>query len=356
MMRRNALILLISILAVTFAGVSVSITTSGITAKKSDDTAAPPKPLGPPPPLVEVARVEAQLWQNHKQVTATVKARQYLDVLSEVPGTLRQVAKAGQRLKRGEVLFHLEDRAETAKLVEKEANLALAKQNASRSDSLVFKAISEAEQQASHLDLARARSEVASLKSQLRKMRIAAPFPGVVSLHDLQSGQSLVVGQSLFSFYNPSDLYVEFHVPEQDIAALNAGVEVEVRDSVTGYQGKAEITLVNTQINSQTRTLTVRAALVDTAFRHGASVKVSYPASEPQQSLVVPQVAVNYSAYGQSVFVVKAHKAQLRSVITGKRRRGQVQILKGVAPDEIIVTAGQMRLYPNAPVRIGGAE
>lgn len=73
-------------------------------------------------------------------------------------------------------------------------------------------------------------------------------------------------------------------------------------------------------------------------------------------SLVVPRMAINYSAYGQSVFVVKNNHVELRSVITGDSYDGLVQIEQGLKENDIVVTAGQIRLYPNAPVRVGESQ
>lgn len=354
MRNKQARVLLCAVLAVIFAGVSVSITTARTTAPAETGSGAPPAALqGPPPALVETAQVKTMPWQDKKNVVGTVKAVHYLDVRTEVAGTILQVAPAGGQVAANGVLFRIDDRAERAQLKQKEANLAMVRQNAHRADLLVNKAISQADQQAAHVNLAQAVSDQEELRSMLRKMTITAPFSGVVSLHDLAPGQSSQAGQTLFSFYDPAKLYVEFSVPEADISALHPGVKVTVDDTVSGYTGSATITLINTEVNTTNRTLTLRAVLDSGKFRHGSSVRVTYPTMTPQSSLVLPKVAVNYSAYGQSVFVVQDRRAKLRSIVTGDERDGLVQVLQGLDADETVVTAGQIRLYPDAPVRLG---
>lgn len=354
MRNKQAMALLCAVLAVIFAGVSVSITTARTTVPdKTDSGAAPTALQGPPPALVETAPVRAMTWQDKKNVVAIVKAVHYLDVRTEVAGTILQVAAAGSQIAANGVLFRIDDRAERAQLKQKEANLAMVRQNAHRADLLVNKAISQADQQAAHVNLAQAISDREELLSTLRKMTITAPFSGVVSLHDLAPGQSSQAGQTLFSFYDPTKLYVEFSVPEADISALHPGVKVTVDDTVSGYSGSATITLVNTEVNTTNRTLTLRALLDNGKFRHGSSVRVTYPTMTPQSSLVLPKVAINYSAYGQSVFVVQDRRAKLRSIVIGDEKDGLVQVLQGLDANEIVVTAGQIRLYPDAPVRLG---
>ncbi|WP_274539949.1 efflux RND transporter periplasmic adaptor subunit [Xenorhabdus mauleonii] len=348
------MILLCAVLAVIFAGISVSITTAGTTGSAKTGSRVPPASLqGPPPALVETAQVKTLSWQDKKNVVATVKAVHYLDVRTEVSGTILQVAPAGGQIAANDVLFRIDDRAERAQLKQKEANLAMVQQNAHRADLLVNKAISQADQQAAHVNLAQAISDLEELRSTLRKMTITTPFSGVVSLHDLAPGQFIQVGQTLFSFYDPDKLYVEFSVPEADISALHPGVKVTVDDAVSGYTGSAIITLINTEVNITNRTLTLRARLENGKFRHGSSVRVTYPTMTPQSSLVLPKIAVNYSAWGQSVFVVQNHRVKLRSIVTGDERDGLVQVLQGLDADEMVVTAGQIRLYPDAPVRLG---
>lgn len=355
MRNKQAIAVLCAIVAVIFAGVSVSITTARSSAPEDVAIDAAPAMLkGPPPALVETTQVKSMLWQDNKSVVATVKAVHYLDVRTEVAGTILQVAPAAEHVAANSVLFRIDDRAERSQLKQKEANLEMVRQNARRADFLVNKAISQADQQAAHVNLAQAVSELEELRSRLRKMTITAPFSGVVSLHDLALGQSSQAGQTLFSFYDPSKLYIEFSVPEADISALHPGVKVAVNDIVSGYAGTATITLVNTEVNATNRTLKIRAALDTGQFRHGSSVRVTYPAKTPQSSLVLPKMAVNYTAYGESVFVVQERRAKLRSIVIGAESEGLVQVLSGLDVNETVVIAGQIRLYPDAPVRQGG--
>ncbi|CAI1810055.1 efflux RND transporter periplasmic adaptor subunit [Serratia marcescens] len=268
MRNKQALVLLCAVLAVIFAGVSVSITTARTTAPAETIGGAPPAALqGPPPALVETAQVKTMSWQDKKNVVGIVKAVYYLDVRTEVAGTILQVAPAGGQLAANSVLFRIDDRAERAQLKQKEANLAMVRLNAHRADLLVNKAISQADQQAAHVNLAQAVSDQEELRSLLRKMTITAPFSGVVSLHDLAPGQSSQAGQTLFSFYDPAKLYVEFSVPEADISALHPGVKVAVDDTVSGYAGSATVTLINTEVNTTNRTLTCSgSAISDTSI------------------------------------------------------------------------------------------
>ncbi|EYU15638.1 efflux RND transporter periplasmic adaptor subunit [Photorhabdus aegyptia] len=352
MKHHHVILVSCAIVAVIFAGISINLfAVQSFNHTEKKDIKTPVAQKGPQPVLVETAQVTSTNWQDRKSVIATVKSIRYLPVRAEISGTILQIAPAGKQVPINGVLYHFDDHVERFQLKEKEAHLDMAKKNTKRADLLVNKAISQAAQQAEHVNLAHAVSEVEKFKNTLRKMMVTAPFAGVVSLHDLTPGQLIQEGQTLFSFYDPNDLYVEFSVPETDIGTLSPGVQININDTVAGFTGIANITLVNTEVNPINRTLTLRAKLEKGNFRHGSSVRVTYPASSPQMTLVIPKVAVRYSAYGQSVFVVKDNRVQIRSIITGDDNKGIVQVRKGLEKGELVVTAGQMRLYPDAPIR-----
>ncbi|MER2369185.1 efflux RND transporter periplasmic adaptor subunit [Photorhabdus laumondii] len=352
MKRHHVILTSCAIVAVIFAGISINVVAvRGLNSTEEKDSKISVTQKGPQPILVETAQVTSMNWQDRKSVIATVKSIRYLSVRAEISGTILQIAPAGGQVPINGVLYHFDDRVERFQLKEKEAHLDMTQKNTKRADLLVNKAISQAAQQAEHVNLAHAVSEVEKFKNTLRKMMVTAPFTGVASLHDLTPGQLIQEGQTLFSFYDPNDLYVEFSIPETDIRALSPGVQINVNDTVAGFTGIANITLVNTEINPINRTLTLRAKLEKGHFRHGASVRVTYPASAPQMTQVIPKVSVRYSAYGQSVFVVKDNRVQIRSIVTGDDNEGVVQVKKGLEKGELVVTAGQMRLYPDAPIR-----
>ena len=303
---------------------------------------------------VKTARVERRLWEARRAAVGVVKSGLHLDVRVEVGGTILAVARPGARLQRGQTLVRLDDRAQRAELAAKEAGLIAARNSSRRADALVqVGALSRSAQDAEHLAWARALSEVEVLRSTLRKMNIMAPFDGVVGLHDWTRGQVLGAGSALFTYDDPTRLFVEFRVPETSLSALRRGSAVEIGGAGAESRSRATVSLIDTGSDPVDRTVAVRAGLERGAqLRNGAGVSVAYAGAEPITSLVIPEAAVIDTAYGQTAFVVADGRASLRSIDVGASQDGMVQAEAGLQAGEVVVTAGQFRLYPGAQVRV----
>ncbi|MNM74357.1 Multidrug resistance protein MdtE precursor [compost metagenome] len=170
-----------------------------------------------------------------------------------------------------------------------------------------------------------------------------------------------------------SSLYVDFNVPEQALPHLSLGQQVLVQ--VAAYSGQtfpASLSAINPKVEESTRNLLARATLAnpDGKLLPGmfANLLILLPA--PQPRVVVPESAITYTLYGNSVYVATAKKdkdgnpektddgqpqliAEQRTVQTGERRDGVVVVSKGLKAGEQVVTAGQLKLTPGAAIRIG---
>jgi RND family efflux transporter MFP subunit len=303
---------------------------------------------------VETARVERRPWAPRRAAAGVIKSGLHLDVRTEVGGTILVVARPGARVRRGQTLVRLDDRAQRAELAAKQAGLVAARDNSRRADALVeVGALSRLDREAVHLALARAVSEVEALRSTLRKMNIIAPFGGVVGFHDRTRGQVISAGSALFTYDDPTRLFVEFRVPETALAALRPGSAVEVGGAAAGGRCRATVSLIDAESDPVERTVAVRAGLArGVQLRTGAGVSVAYAEAEPSTSLVIPEAAVMDSAYGQSAIVVAGGRARRRSIDVGASQDGMVQVHAGLQAGEVVVTAGQLRLYPGAQVHV----
>jgi membrane fusion protein (multidrug efflux system) len=169
-----------------------------------------------------------------------------------------------------------------------------------------------------------------------------------------------------------SSLYVDFFVPEQSVPKIALGQPVEI--IVAAYPSQTfpgTISAINPKLENSTRNMQVRATLAnpDGKLLPGmfASLQVMLP--NPRPSIVVPESAITYTLYGNSLYVVAEKKtedgslekddkgqpiliAERRFIETGERRDGQVVIIKGVQNGEKVVTAGQIKLDNGAHIAI----
>jgi membrane fusion protein (multidrug efflux system) len=329
-----------------------------------------------PQPAISVsaAVAEEKAWQSRLPAIGTLKAFQGVDLTSEVQGTVKEVLfQSGEKVTLGQPLLQLDSDVERAILSTAEAVRALARVEYERGKKIAGKqAISKSEFDRLNAELLKAEASVSQLKAELDKKRILAPFAGTIGIRQVDNGDYLSPGTAFATLQDLSRLYVDFFLPEQAVPQLAIGQQVRV--GVAAYPGEVfagEIVALNPKVEETTRNLQVRAMLPnpDNKLLPGmfANLEVLLPGEKSQ--VVVPETAITYTLYGNSVYVIGERKddegqvvkddkgqAQLvverRFVETGERRDGVVLVLKGLKPGERVVTAGQLKLDNGAHVAI----
>ena len=153
---------------------------------------------------------------------------------------------------------------------------------------------------------------------------------------------------------------MDFYLPQQALVALKVGQVVNLKiDAYPGQTFPAKIAAIGATVDSATRSIAVRAVLQndDLRLRPGMFASVSVETGAPKEAVTLPQTAIAYSSYGDTVYVVKhgqgnALVADQVFVTLGATRGDQVQILDGVKPGDEVVTAGQVKLHNGSPVAV----
>ncbi|WP_043308735.1 efflux RND transporter periplasmic adaptor subunit [Pseudomonas sp. ML96] len=329
-----------------------------------------------PQPAISVsaASAEEKPWQSRLPAIGTLKAYQGVDLTAEVEGTVEAVLfQSGEKVTLGQPLLQLDGKVERAILATAEAVRSLARVEFERGQNLVKRqAISKSEYDRLNAEVLKAEASVTQLKAQLDKKRILAPFAGTIGIRQVDTGDYLSPGNPFATLQDLSKLYVDFFLPEQDYPQLAIGQRVRI--SVAAYPGEVfegEVNALNPKVEVTTRNVQVRALLPnpDNKLLPGmfANLEVLLPGEKPQ--VVVPETAITYTLYGNSVYVigeqkddkgavVKDDKGQAQLVVerrfieTGERRDGVVLVLKGLKAGEQVVTAGQLKLDNGSHVTI----
>jgi len=181
-------------------------------------------------------------------------------------------------------------------------------------------------------------------------------------------GQYLAAGTSIASLQSLGTLYVQFGLPEQDLAALARGQHVESQRGCLSRQiFSGELSAINSAVDPNTHNVTVQATIhnPEHLLRAGMFANVQVYAGKPQTVVTVPTSAVDYTLYGSSVFIVKQDgtdkngkpvlKVTQQFVTTGQERDGRVAITQGLQAGDIIVTAGQQKLQNGMRVEINNS-
>jgi membrane fusion protein (multidrug efflux system) len=329
----------------------------------------------PPPPIsVNAADAVERPWQSRLPAIGTLKAFQGIDLTVEVAGTARDVLfQSGEKVRLNQPLIQMDSEVEQASLGTAQAELGLAQVEYQRGRNLVARqAISRSEFDRLSAELQKANASVAQLQAQLAKKRILAPFAGTIGIRQVDVGDYLASGTTIATLQDLSTLFVDFFLPEQNVPQLAIGQRVRVQ--VAAYPDEVfegRIDAINPKVEVTTRNLLVRARLAnpDEKLLPGmfANLQVLLAGETPQ--VLVPETAITYTLYGNSVYVIEAQhgddgspasdtdgqpilQVERRFVETGERREGQVVILKGLQAGERVVSAGQLKLDSGAHVVI----
>ncbi|MFJ2984972.1 MULTISPECIES: efflux RND transporter periplasmic adaptor subunit [unclassified Pseudomonas] len=328
-----------------------------------------------PPITVAAALAEERQWQQRLPAVGSLKALQGVELSLEVEGTVKSLHfESGQKVKAAQLLLQLNDDQETALLGTAQADLGLAKVDFGRGSQLVGdSAISRGEYDRLTAQYRRNQAVVDQLKASKTKKSISAPFSGTIGIRQVDVGDYLAAGTVIATLQDLSSLYVDFNVPEQALPQLSLGQQVQVQ--VAAYPGQtfpASLSAINPKVEESTRNLLVRATLAnpDGKLLPGMFANLLVLLPDPHPQVVVPESAITYTLYGNSVYIATPKKdkdgnpeqddkgqpqlsAEQRSVQTGERRDGVVVVNKGLKAGEQVVTAGQLKLTPGAAIRIG---
>jgi membrane fusion protein (multidrug efflux system) len=329
----------------------------------------------PKPPIsVAVATARERPWQSRLAAIGSLKALQGVDLSLEIAGTVKALHfESGQHVSLGQPLLQLDSDVERALLGTAEADLGLAQVEYGRGSRLVGdQAISRGDFDKLAAQLKKASATVAQLNASLAKKRILAPFSGTIGIRQVDVGDYLASGTVIATLQDLTRLYVDFNVPEQTLPKLAVGQTALV--SVAAYPDQAfEATLsaINPKVDDATRNVLVRATLPNPQGRllpgMFADLQILLPGAKTQ--IVVPESAITYTLYGNSVYVVVPkksadgepqkdakgevqHVVERRFVETGERRDGMVIIGKGLKAGEQVVSGGQLKLDAGAHVAI----
>ncbi len=307
---------------------------------------------------VEVAKIAASDFSDEASAVGNLKSNESVVMRPETPGRIAAVNfKDGAIVGKGAVLVALDAAVQEAELQQARANLTLAQSNHKRNQELLEKKFVTAQaldNSAATLKVQEAAVQLAEAK--VGRMRIKAPFNGMVGLRNVSVGDYVKEGQDLINIEDIGTLRVDFKLPETYLGRVVKGQVVEVStDALPGEQFKAVLDAVDPMVDQNGRAISSRARLDNASgkLRPGMFVRVRLLFGERKNVLMAPEQAIVPGAQ-PTVFKVVDGKAVVTKVKLGVRRAAQVEVIDGLAAGDIVVTAGQLKLRDGAPVRAIG--
>jgi membrane fusion protein, multidrug efflux system len=330
------------------------------------------------PAAVEVGKVEVMRIEDDAQAVGSLRAAQTVMVRPEVSGRVVRIGFAdGGKIKRGQLLLQLDDTLQRAQLNQSQAQASIARTNLQRSRELQaqnFVSQSAVDQNAAALEVAEA--QVALAQAQLVRLAIRAPFDGVAGIKVISLGDYLKDGADVVSLEDRSRMWVDFRLPERYIGRTQVGQPVQVNlDALPGKPLAGKVEALDSLVDANGRSLLVRARVDNPgeALKSGMFARARIVFAVREQALVVPEEAL--VPQGGKQFLIKVVAAapsasaprdapannggapalvsQRLEAKLGVRLAGKVEILQGLAPGDVVVTAGQARVQRDgSPLRV----
>lgn len=323
----------------------------------------------PGPVTVSTVKAAEQPWQPALNAVGTLRAANGADLAAEVAGLVTDVnLKSGQEVKKGQLLVQLRDGDEVAQLQQLQANAELSKITLERArKQLAAQAISHADFDTAQADTKARVAAVAQQQVVIAKKQLRAPFDGRAGIITISPGDYLAAGTTVVTVQQLDPLYVDFNVPQGELGRLKVGQPVTLTlDAYAGRSFSGKLSAINPKVDTSTRNVQVEATVPnhDQTLTPGMFAKVSVDVGQQRTQLTLPQAAIVYNPYGDTVYVVQPSKGKDAKgkpnpptvkqafVTTGDSRGDQVAILKGISAGTEVVTSGQMKLKNDAPITV----
>ncbi|MCC6477331.1 efflux RND transporter periplasmic adaptor subunit [bacterium] len=309
-----------------------------------------------PPTPVEVTQATMQQVSDRFQTIGTVEADEAVTVVAEMGGIVERIPfDEGGRLGRGDLIAQLDDGEFRAALDRATAVRDQARLTYNRVKTIVERGASaQQELDEANAALKVAEANVAFAKAQHDKTQIRAPFSGVAGARKVSPGAYVQPGTPITEFARTDLLRVSFSVPERYVGDLREGAPVMVL--ITAYPDSefvGEVMVVEPQVDAMTRNIGIVARLDNTSglLRPGMSANVAVTLRVRDAALTIASEAVFLEQNQPYVFVVKADSTIARTPVRlGSRTRGSVEIISGVDPSQLVVRAGQQKIFDGAKV------
>jgi membrane fusion protein (multidrug efflux system) len=311
------------------------------------------------PMSVAVEAVKVALQPMPQAITAvgSLRSDESVTVRPEVAGRISAIQfQEGQRVAKGATLIRLDPAINQAEVQQGRANLKLAQSKYDRAVDLAkSNFISGQARDEAENNLRVAEAGVQLAEARLAKMEIKAPFAGIIGLRVVSIGDYVKEGADVVNLESIDPLKVDFRVPEMYMKQVQVGQSLQVQlDALPGKTFEGKVFAVNPLVDAAGRSIVIRAIVrnSDTSLRPGMFARVRLITRDAQNALVIPEQAIVPQGDEQFVFRIADGRAARVKIEVGQRRDGNVEVLKGLAASDTVVTAGQLKIRDGVPVTL----
>lgn len=330
------------------------------------------------PVEVIIANAGTHQKNGNFEITGQVEGVQSANISTRVMGTITSMrVKAGDFVKQGQVLFTVNAADIKAKTAQTEAMIAQADaafKNAQKDYdryTMLYKQQSATEKELEQITLqytsAKANLDAAKqmkneVNANLAYTTVTAPFSGVISQKNAETGSIASPGIPILTLEQTGNLQVSAMVPENFIATISLGQEVEMNVQAVNKTVKGKVIQINPSSQFTGGQYIVKINLPQSemkSFYSGMYVNIQVPVKETNSSvdlnktITVPESSIVYKNQLTGIYTISdENTAVLRWVRLGKNHSGQFEVLSGLADGEKYVVSAKGNLFNGAPVYI----
>lgn len=316
---------------------------------------------------VSAVTAEESTWQPQIKASASLRAVTGVNVTTQLAGMVDTIHfEPGALVKKGDLLVKLVTDPDVAQLHVLEANAELANITYHRDKAqYAIRAISKATLDNDEANFKSTQAQVEQQKAVIEQKTIRAPFSGRLGISAVNPGQYLNPGDKVTMLQSLDPIYADFFVPQQLINMIKTDQTVTVIvDAFAGKVFKGKITTINPGVDPNVRNVEVEATVPNEALdlTPGMFATVEVDTGEPTAYLTLPQAAISFNPYGETVYIIKENgkdadgkpilNANQVFVTVGEKRGDQIIVLKGVKKGDLVVTSGQLKLQNGSRVAI----
>ncbi|QOZ35658.1 efflux RND transporter periplasmic adaptor subunit [Bradyrhizobium sp. CCBAU 53421] len=320
----------------------------------------------PPPSNVTAAEAKTEVIPNLLTAVGDLVAVHQVNVTTDVPGRITEILfTAGSHVKAGTPLVQLFDAPEQGDLASFKAQATVGEQQLDRAKQLASRQFGpQSTVDTAQATYDQAKAGIAKTEALISQKLVRAPFEGDLGVRQVEVGQYLTAGTQIVSLTDLSVLYANLTVTEKQSSQIKVGQAVRVAvDAYPGRTFEGKITTIEPQIATETRNIRVQATIQnpDSILKPGMFATTTIVLPEKPPVVTIPETAVDYTLYGDSVFLITEKKgedgkttltADRTFVKTGNRVEGRVEILKGLKAGDKVVAVGQIKLQSGMAVAI----
>jgi membrane fusion protein (multidrug efflux system) len=307
----------------------------------------------PPPETVTTTVVQTESWESRLTAVGSLVAVQGVTLTAELTGKVVRIDfEPGTKVNAGDLLVQQDTSSEEAQLRAAEATVELARRNRDRLKKLLDRrTIAQQQYDNAEAQYKEGVARADAIRAVIAKKNIRAPFAGRLGIRLVNLGQILNEGDPIVSLQSINPIFVNFSLPQQQLAQVQPGLTVRVTsDAIPGQAIEGKVTAINPEVDAATRNIRIQATVANRQerLRPGMFVNVTVVLPGSENVLAIPATAVLYAPYSDSVFVVDKKQSDLvvrqQVVELGEKRGDFVAVVSGLEAGQTIVSTGAFKL------------